>query len=113
MAEQDLEDSEGRYLYSTVEEVSSKTADNAESAPACTGKQSSSGLRLVDINLHVKTPSRERTPRDDAILSSSSRHQPRRRKRSNQPTSWVKLTTTNIICPQPLATMAVTMAVIF
>ncbi|KAG8325300.1 hypothetical protein J6590_071090 [Homalodisca vitripennis] len=33
----------------TVEEVSSKTADNAESAPACAGKQSSSGLRLVDI----------------------------------------------------------------
>ncbi|KAG8283351.1 hypothetical protein J6590_018943 [Homalodisca vitripennis] len=41
----------------TVEEVSSKTADNAESAPACAGRQSSSGLRLEaikDIDLALK-----------------------------------------------------------
>ncbi|KAG8330084.1 hypothetical protein J6590_071530 [Homalodisca vitripennis] len=35
-------------VHSTVED-SSKTADKAESAPACAGRQSSSGLRLVEM----------------------------------------------------------------
>ncbi|KAG8300174.1 hypothetical protein J6590_082705 [Homalodisca vitripennis] len=58
-------------VYSTVEEVSSKTADNAESAPACAGRQSSSGLRLKrsTVKLQRGTKKRRWQPREEVNLN--------------------------------------------